>query len=186
MNTNLKQVLAVTVLAATALIACKEEAKKDTATIEKIPGIVLENMDTTVSPKEDFYNYVNGNWMKTTKIPEDQATWGGFMVLRKSTRNDVLEIVKTSKELGSYADGTDQKKALLFFESELDTVARNEAGLQPLKPLLEAIDGITSIKDMQTVYAKTLGVDAPFFNLNVFPDLNDSKMNATYITKGGI
>ena len=186
MNTNLKQILAVTVLATTALIACKQDAKKDAAMTEKIPGIVLENMDTTVSPKVDFYNYVNGNWMKTTKIPEDQASWGGFGVLRKSTRNDVLEIVKTSKELGTYAEGTDQKKALLFFESELDTVARNAAGLQPLKPLLAAIDGVTSIKDMQTVYAKTLGVDAPFFNLNVFADLNDSKMNATYITQGGL
>ena len=186
MNTNLKQILAVTVLAATALIACKQDAKKDAAMTEKIPGIVLENMDTTVSPKVDFYNYVNGNWMKTNEIPEDQASWGGFGVLRKSTRNDVLEIVKTSKELGTYAEGTDQKKALLFFESELDTVARNSVGLQPLKPLLAAIDGVTSIKDMQTVYAKTLGVDAPFFNLNVFADLNDSKMNATYITQGGL
>lgn len=186
MNTNFKHVFAVSILAFTTLIACKEEAKKDTVTTEKIPGIVLENMDTTVSPKTDFYNYVNGNWMKTNKIPDDQASWGGFGVLRKSTRNDVLEIVKTSKELGSYAEGTDQKKALLFFESELDTVARNEAGLKPLEPLLEAINGIKSIKDMQTVYAKTLGVDAPFFSLQVFADLNDSKMNATYITQGGL
>ncbi len=186
MNTNLKQVLAVTVLAVTTLFACKEDAKKDTATTEKIPGIVLENMDTTVSPKADFYNYVNGNWMKNTKIPEDQASWGGFGVLRKSTRNDVLEIVKTSKELGSYSEGTDQRKALLFFESELDTVARNAAGLQPLQPLLKAINSITNLKDMQTVYAKTLGVDAPFFGLQVFADLNNSKMNAPYITQGGL
>jgi len=186
MNTNFKQLLAVTFLAVTSLISCKKEAKNEAATTEKIPGIVLENMDTSVSPKVDFYNYVNGNWMKNNTIPEDQGTWGGFGVLRKSTRNDVLEIVKTSKELGSYAEGTDQKKALLFFESELDTVARNEAGLKPLMPLLEAIDGITSIKDMQTVYAKTLGVDAPFFSLQVFADLNDSKMNATYITQGGL
>ena len=186
MNTNFKQLLAVTFLAATSLISCKKEAKNEAATTEKIPGIVLENMDTSVSPKVDFYNYVNGNWMKNNTIPEDQGTWGGFGVLRKSTRNDVLEIVKTSKELGSYEEGTDQKKALLFFESELDTVARNEVGLKPLMPLLEAIDGITSIKDMQTVYAKTLGVDAPFFSLQVFADLNDSKMNATYITQGGL
>jgi len=186
MNTNIKQILAVAILAVSTLIACKNDSKKDTATIETIPGIVLENMDTTVSPKADFYNYVNGNWMKTTKIPEDQSRWGGFGVLSKSTRNDVLEIVKTSKELGSYAEGTDQKKALLFFESELDTVARNEAGLKPLMPLLSAIDGIKNLEDMQTVYAKTLGVDAPFFSLAVFADLNDSKMNATYITQGGL
>src|SRR5210317_656773 len=186
MNTNLKQILAVAILAVSSLIACKNDAKKDTATTETIPGIVLENMDTTTSPKVDFYIYVNGSWMKNTKIPEDQASWGGFGVLHKSTRNDVLEIVKTSKELGTYAEGTDQKKALLFFESELDTVARNEAGLKPLMPLLSAIDGIKSVADMQTVYAKTLGVDAPFFGLQVFADLNNSKMNASYITQGGL
>jgi putative endopeptidase len=63
---------------------------------EKIPGIILENMDTSVSPKEDFYNYVNGNWVKTNTIPDDESRWGGFGVLRKSTRQDVLNILNTS------------------------------------------------------------------------------------------
>ena len=44
--------------------SCKQEEQKDIAQTKKIPGIVLENMDTSVSPKEDFYNYVNGSWMK--------------------------------------------------------------------------------------------------------------------------
>ena len=167
--------------------ACKKDnPNNEFAEAEKIPGIVLENMDTLVSPKDDFYNYVNGNWMKTNTIPEDQSRWGGFGVLRKSTRNDVLEIVKTAKELGTYADGTDQKKALLLFETELDTVARTAAGLEPLQPMLSAIDGITNINDMQTVYAQTLGVDAPFFGFTVFPDLNDSSINAPYITQGSL
>jgi len=166
------------------LVACKEDAKKDMA--EKIPGIILENMDTSVNPKDDFYNYVNGNWMKTNTIPDDEARWGGFGVLRKSTRKDVLDIINTSKELGAYAEGSDQKKALLLFETELDTLARDKAGLTPLQPLLNAIDGITSIGDMQTVYAKTLGVDAPFFGFQVFPDLNNSSMNASYISQGGL
>lgn len=187
MKTNLSRVLAISGLAFFTMVACKEEAKKDTAiVVEKIPGIVLENMDTNVDPKEDFYNYVNGSWMKTTKIPEEEASWGGFNVLRKSTRNDVLDIVRTSKELGAYAEGSDQKKALLFFESELDTIARNELGTKPLEPLMNAIDGIKSISDMQTVYAKTIGVGAPFFNLAVFPDINDSSIYAPYITQGGL
>ena len=152
MNSNFKQFLVLTFLAAFVIIGCKKD-EKTVAEVEKIPGIVLENMDTLVSPADDFYNYVNGNWMKTNTIPEDQSRWGGFGVLRKSTRNDVLEIVKTAKELGTYAEGTDQKKALLLFETELDTVARQEAGLKPIEHMLEAIDGIQSIADMQTVYA---------------------------------
>ena len=96
MKTNLGRVLAISGLAFFTIVGCKDEAKKDTVmAVKKIPGIVLENMNTNVDPKEDFYSYVNGNWMKTTKIPEEEASWGGFGVLRKSTRNDVLDIVRT-------------------------------------------------------------------------------------------
>jgi putative endopeptidase len=186
MKINQRNVLLLSAFAFLGLIACKEDSKKDMAEVEKIPGIILENMDTEVNPKNDFYNYVNGSWLKTNTIPDDQASWGGFNVLRKSTRQDVLDIVNTSKELGAYAEGTDQKKALLLFETELDTIGRDETGLAPLQPLLNAINGITNISDMQTVYAKTLGVDAPFFGFQVFPDLNNSSMNASYITQGGL
>jgi len=184
MKTTLKKSLLLGSIVLIGLLSCKKDSDKDIA--EKIPGIVLENMDTTVSPKEDFYSYVNGNWVKTTTIPEEESRWGGFNVLRKSTRNDVLSIVKTAKELGSYDEGTDQKKALLLFESELDTVARDAAGLEPLKPLLSAIDGITDLTDMQTAYAKTNGIDAPFYGFQVFPDLNNSAMNASYISQGSL
>ncbi|MCO4822033.1 MAG: M13 family metallopeptidase, partial [Flavobacteriaceae bacterium] len=168
------------------VVACKEEPKNEVAEVEVIPGIVLENMDNSVNPKDDFYNYVNGSWAKNNTIPDEESRWGGFGVLRKSTRADVLEILKTSKELGKYEEGSDQKKALLVFESELDTVARNAAGITPIKPLLAAIDGIGSLEDMQTVYATVNGVGAPFASLASFGDLNDSSMNTAYITEGGL
>jgi len=185
MNINFKQILAVTVLTTTAFIACKDD-KKDTAMTDKIPGIVLENMDTSVSPNADFYDYVNGGWMKNNTIPDDETRWGGFDVLRKSTRIDVLDIMKTSKELGAYPEGSDQKKALLLFESELDTVARNKAGIEPLKPLLSAIDGIKNLEDMQTVYTTVNGVEAPFADIESNPSLSDSNMNVAWVGPGGL
>ncbi len=185
-KTNIKMMLAVSGFAFIALVACKEEPKKDTAMTEKIPGIILENMDTSVSPKDDFYKYVNGNWEKHTAIPEDESTWGGFGVLRKSTRQDVLDIVKTSKELGTYADGTDQKKALLLFESELDTVARNKAGITPLQPYLDRINAVKNLSDLQTAIASSNAISAPFMGLASFPNLSNSKVNAAYIVPGGL
>ena len=124
---------------------------------EKIPGIILENMDTSVDPKDDFYNYVNGNWMKTNTIPDDESRWGGFGVLRKTTRQDVLEIIKTAQINDNYKEGSDQKKALLIFETKLDTIARNKAGIKPIQHLLDAIEGITNIDELQTVYATITG-----------------------------
>ena len=152
----------------------------------KIPGIILENMDVSIDPKNDFYNYVNGNWMKTNVIPDDESRWGGFGVLRKTTRQDVLNIIKSAQNNNSYNDGSDQMKALLIFETKLDTVSRNKAGIQPIQHLLEAIDGINNIYDLQTVYATITGISAPFAGIGANPDLNDSSMNTAWVFPGGL
>lgn len=184
---NLKQLMVVSGITLLALTSCKDDSKKDTAMKEeKIPGIVLENMDTLVSPKTDFYNYVNGNWQRTTTIPDDESVWGGFSVLQKSTRKDVLDLINTSRELNTYAEGTDQKKALLIYESELDSLARNEAGIKPLQPYLDKINEIKTMEDFQTVVAQNNAISQPFMGLASFADLNDSSMNAAYIVPGGL
>ena len=168
-----------------ALSSCKEEAKT-TAEVDKIPGIVLANMDTTQNPKSDFYNYVNGNWMKFTEIPDDRTSWGGFSVLRKSTDDDVLKILATAKESGNYAANTDQAKALAIFDTKLDSAARNEAGITPLQPALEAIASVKNLKDLQTVLATNAAVSSPFLSIGAGADLNNSSMNAVYLGANGL
>ena len=168
-----------------ALASCKEEAKP-TPEVEKIPGIVLANMDTTQNPKSDFYNYVNGNWMKYTEIPDDRTSWGGFSVLRKSTDDDVLKILATAKESGNYAADTDQAKALAIFDTKLDSAARNKAGITPLQPALDAIASVSNLKDLQTVLATNAAVSSPFINIGAGADLNNSSMNAVYLGANGL
>ncbi|MEH6513740.1 MAG: M13 family metallopeptidase, partial [Maribacter arcticus] len=168
-----------------ALSSCKEEAKT-TADVDKIPGIVLANMDTTQNPKSDFYNYVNGNWMKFTEIPDDRTSWGGFSVLRKSTDDDVLKILATAKESGNYAADTDQAKALAIFDSKLDSAARNKVGITPLQPALDAIASVKNLKDLQTVLATNAAVSSPFLSIGAGADLNNSSMNAVYLGANGL
>ncbi len=151
-------------------------------TSARVPGLVLDNMDQSISPKEDFYNYVNGNWMKQTEIPEDRTSWGGFGVLRKKTDYDVLEILKNAKASGKYTVGTDQHKALLLFESIMDTVSRNTAGITPIQPALDKIDAIQNIQDLQTLLASDRTVAGPFTGFTSFPNLSNSSVNAPYIT----
>lgn len=167
------------------LLSCKETTN-DTAQVEKIPGIVLENIDTTKDPKQDFYNYVNGSWMKNTEIPSDRTSWGGFSVLRKSTDDDVLDILAQAKQSGTYGTGTDQAKALAIFDTKLDTLARNKAGLTPLQPALDAIAGVTTMSELQTVLASNPAVSSPFISIGVQGDLNNSAMNAVYMGANGL
>jgi len=153
---------------------------------EALPGIVLDNMKPEISPKDDFYNFVNGTWMDETEIPADRSSWGGFSVLRKSTDNDVLEILAKAKASGKYGPETDQAKALALFDSKLDTIARNKAGLAPLQPALDAIAEIKTLADLQTVWAKNAAVSTPFVGIGVFADLNNSAMNAVYLGPNGL
>ncbi len=170
----LKLTFAITFLA---IVSSCEENKT-----EVIPGINLENMDTSVSPKDDFYNYVNGNWMKTTEIPDDRTEWGGFGVLRKKTDLDMLAILDKAKKSKKYANETDQAKALMVFESELDTETRNKAGIKPLIPVLEKIESITTLEDFQKIVSQNaVSISQPFFGIAAFSNPSNSAMNVTYL-----
>ena len=59
------------------LSGCQEKNKNNmTANKPKQnTGLKLQYMDTTVRPQDDFYNFVNGEWMKKTKIPADRSRW---------------------------------------------------------------------------------------------------------------
>lgn len=174
------------IILATMIVACNNDKKMATSANDE-RGIILSNMDTTVSPKEDFYNYVNGNWMQTTEIPDDQVRWGGFGVLRKSTAADVLNIIEKAKESGTYAPETDQAKALAIFASELDTVARNAAGIAPLQPALAQINSISNVADFQKVMTENIvTVSQPFMGVAAFSNPSNSSMNSAYITPGGL
>ncbi|WP_396597603.1 M13 family metallopeptidase [Dokdonia sp. R86516] len=177
---------AIVTTCALTLVSCKTEETKETAQVKKIPGIVLENMDTTVAPNQDFYNYVNGSWMKNTEIPDDRTSWGGFSVLRKATDADVLEILAEAEKSGKYTAGTDQAKALAIYNTKLDTVARNKAGLTPLQPALDAIAGVTNLNELQTVLATNPAVSSPFLSIGAGADLNDSSMNTVYLGANGL
>ena len=150
-------------------------------------GINLANMDTSVSPKNDFYNYVNGNWMKKTAIPEDQVRWGGFGVLRKSTDKDLLAILEKADKSGKYHEDSDQAKAIAVFKTKLDTIKRNELGIKPLKKALDVISSINTLEDFQKVITNYVTeISQPFFRIAVFSNPSNSKMNSAYLTIGGL
>ncbi|SHI87098.1 putative endopeptidase [Mesonia phycicola] len=187
MKKSIKPVLLLATAALT-LVSCKDE-QKEVAQVkeEKTPGIELKYMDTTVSPKNNFYSYVNGNWMKETEIPADRTTWGGFQVLRKSTDDDVLKIIDTAEKSGKYGADTDQAKALAIFNTKLDTLARNEAGLKPLQPALDKIASIENVEDLQETIAKNSAiVSDPFIGIAAYSNPSDSNMNSAYITPGSL
>ncbi|MGV6829068.1 MAG: M13 family metallopeptidase [Flavobacteriales bacterium] len=167
------------------MTSCKEKNLDNNKKVQR--GILLKNMDTTVNPKDDFYNYVNGNWMKNTKIPDDRTRWGGFGVLRKKTDNDMLAIISKAIKNKTYKANTDQGKALSLFTSKLDTIARNKAGVQPLLPILDKINNVKTLEDFISVISENpVRISQPIFGIYAMSNPNNSAINSAYIVPGGL
>lgn len=179
--------VSVALTAAALLSSCGDTGKTAEKSDGENHGINLEFMDTNVSPKEDFYRYVNGTWLDETEIPSDRTRWGGFDMLRKETDNDVLAILDEAKDSGEYELTSDQGKALLLFESILDTDRRDAEGVAPLESVLELIDSIESVEDLQKAIAENpTTLKHPFFGLAAFSNPNNSSINSAYLSPGSL
>ncbi|WP_335966857.1 M13 family metallopeptidase [Galbibacter sp. PAP.153] len=166
-------------------MSCETEKKKEVAEVKEIPGINLSYMDTTVSPKQDFFRYVNGKWLDETKIPNDKTTWGSFNELREQTDNDALKILNEAEKDPNLDPKSDQAKAVRLYQSIMDTVSRNEQAVAPLKPYLEKIDAIENIKDLQAYITEmTPYTGAVFFSFGVGADAKDSNKNRAGLGAG--
>jgi putative endopeptidase len=99
----------------------------------------------------------------------------------------MLNILAKAKESGKYAPDTDQAKALMIYESKLDSTARDKAGIEPLKPALEKIAAMDSMEDFQQLMTEdAVAVSQPFLGLAAFSNPNNSAINSAYITPGGL
>ncbi len=147
----------------------------------KEEGINLSYMDKSVRPQDDFFSYVNGNWVKTTQIPSDKASWGSFNALRENVDDASLEILSGILS-ESYPAGSEGQKIQNLYASFMDTNKRNADGLSPIKADLAKIDAIKNLNDLQKYLldATKLG-DNSFYGWRVGADLKDSKMNAVYL-----
>lgn len=171
-----KKAMIIVLLTGLGISSC---TKKET---EEKHGIHLEHMDKSVSPKEDFFKFVNGGWMAKNTIPEDRGSWGSFQELRKNNDQTTLKVLKDAMKNGKCKEGSDQYKAMLFFNTAMDTTNLNKAEATPLKPYLEKIDQIKNIEDLQDFLAEVLpyGLEQ-FFNYSVFANLTNSSINSAYL-----
>ncbi|GAB0155320.1 M13 family metallopeptidase [Chryseobacterium sp. Alg-005] len=144
-------------------------------------GLDLSLMDKSVRPQDDFYNYVNGTWMKTAKIPSDKPTWGSFNKLADDTDNNSMTILNSLLK-DKFADGTEGKKIQDLYATYMNMQKRNADGIKPIQANISKIDAIKNLADLQNYLTSvTKEGENTFYGWGVDADLKDSKMNAVYL-----
>lgn len=194
----MKKTLLVTAISL-ALLGCNESKTVETesaATVEaeKVEaknvvlesGILVEGMDTSVKPGDDFNQYVNGNWLKNTEIPADKSSYGIFTRLREESQANVKSIIEASAN-GNFAKGTDEQKVGDLYHSFMDAEQREKVGLAPLYKQFTKIDAIGSYDDLAVYLARAnmLGYGGPF-TVAQYADFKDPNTYMIYAWQGGI
>lgn len=116
-------------------------------------GIIKKNMDTLVKPGDNFEAYVNGTWLKNTKIPADKSSYGAFDFIYDKSQEDVKAIIEAAAKSNA-ANGSNEQKIGDFYASYMDQKTRDAKGIAPLQPEFKAIDAIAGYGQLAGYFGK--------------------------------
>src|SRR5215210_7107490 len=115
--------------------------------------VLVVNMDTTIDPSQDFFMYANGGWIKNNPIPPAYGSWGIGNLVVEENRNRLREISEKA-DSATPAKGTTEQKIGDFWATAMDSARIERQGLQPLKPYLDKINGISDISSLVETVAE--------------------------------
>ncbi|WHZ19208.1 MAG: Metallopeptidase [Rhodanobacteraceae bacterium] len=159
-------------------------------------GIDLSYLDKSVQPGDNFFEYANGDWLKTAEIPADRSSIGAFYDIFKVTEQHTADIIRNAGA-GNPAAGSNARKIADYYAAYMDTAAIDKAGLAPLKPDLDAIDAIKTRADLARVLGSRLRADVDpinathfhtehLFGLFVTKGLEEESTQIAYLLQGGL
>jgi putative endopeptidase len=150
------------------------------------PGIDFNNLDKTVSPGSNFYQYSCGGWMKNNPLTGEYARFGSFDKLAENNRSQLKGLIEGLAKVKNQP-GTVAQKIGDLYNIAMDSVKLNKEGAAPIKPYLKKI---ASLKNKSAIFPllaemRTIGLD-PYFAVYVSADDMNSSMNMVHTFQSGI
>ncbi len=149
-------------------------------------GIDIENLDKSVSPKEDFYNYACGGWMKQHPLPAAYSRYGSFDKLAEDNGKRINSILGELQEK-NFPQGTTEWKLSELYKLAMDSVRRNKEGVKPVMPVIKKMEAAKTVKELFAIQLELAPFgDNEFYSTYLGADEKNAGWNILNVSQGGI
>ena len=174
----------ITMVAALAVAALAANAQAPAAAQGAVHGVNKADMDMSVRPGNDFYQYAGGGWLKANPMKPEYSSYGVFNDLAETNRKQIRELFENlSKE--KHAFGSVGQKVADLYNMAMDSVRLNKEGAAPLQKDLDKVKAFSKKADFTAFIAdQHLYMGNPFFGIGVDTDLKNSDLNVMWLSAG--
>lgn len=145
------------------------------------------NMDTTLRPGDNFFNYANGAWLKHNPIPADKTRWGSFSLLQENNEKKLHGLLDSVAAVKNAAPGSLAQKVGDFYRTGMDSAAIEKKGIEPLKGIMERIAKIQDANGLMSEIAleQTQGI-GQVYGFGIGPDDKNVTKEICQFGQGGL
>ncbi len=154
---------------------------------QTVPALDPANMDLTVKPCVDFYQYANGTWLKNNPIPPEYSRWGSFQELAEKNNLVLKEILEEAARSADAKKSTSTQKIGDFYFTGMDSVRIETLGAGPIEADLRRIAALHGVAEIQEELARfhQYGVGG-VFGLSANQDQKNSTQIVAHLSQGGL
>ena len=148
--------------------------------------VLIKDLDTTINPADDFFDYANGGWIKNNPIPPEHSAWGIGPIVYEENLRRLKNIIEKSENANA-ANGSADQKIGDFWATAMDTAKIEAQGLKPLQPYFDKINDIADIKSFVAAITELKKIGSNIlFNDYVEEDEKKSNVMSYKFSQGGI